>query len=157
MTTPNSLSRRTFMTGLAGAALIGAAGCSPAQQQAQSSATASGSAASATITVRLWDEQVQKAYDASFAEFRKANPGITVKTSLVPWADYFTKLRTDVGGGSADDIFMMNGSYLQPYTSGSVIEIGSPTVVLLTTVRWVTGVPGLVIVAVRLLVPAVQP
>ncbi|MEZ5201669.1 MAG: sugar ABC transporter substrate-binding protein [Micropruina glycogenica] len=125
MTTPNALSRRTFMTGLAGAALIGAAGCSPAQQQAQSSATASGSAASATITVRLWDEQVQKAYDASFAEFSKANPGITVKTSLVPWADYFTKLRTDVGGGSADDIFMMNGSYLQPYTSGSVIEIGS--------------------------------
>ena len=55
MTTPNALSRRTFMTGLAGAALIGAAGCSPAQQQAQSSATASGSAASATITVRLWD------------------------------------------------------------------------------------------------------
>ncbi|MFT3861093.1 ABC transporter substrate-binding protein [Micropruina sp.] len=125
MTTVNTLSRRTLMTGLAGAALIGAAGCSPAQQQSQQSATASASAITATITVRLWDEQVQKAYDASFAEFSKANPGITVKTSLVPWADYFTKLRTDVGGDTADDIFMMNGSYLQPYTSGSVIEIGS--------------------------------
>ena len=120
------LSRRTFMTGLAGAAVIGAVGCSPAQQQASSSATASGSAASGTVTVRLWDEQVQKAYDASFAEFTKQNPGITVKTVLVPWSDYFTKLRTDVSGGNADDIFMMNGSYLQPYvTSGSLLEIGS--------------------------------
>ena len=120
------LSRRTLMTGLAGAALVGAAGCSPAQQQASSSAAASGSAASGTVTVRLWDEQVQKACDASFAQFSKKNPGITVKTVLVPYADYFTKLRTDVGGGNADDIFMMNGSYLQPYvTSSSLLEIGS--------------------------------
>ncbi|MFT4109038.1 ABC transporter substrate-binding protein [Propionicimonas sp.] len=124
MTAP--LSRRTFMTGLAGAALLGAAGCSPAQQQASSSASASGSGASGSVTVRLWDEQVQKAYDASFAAFSTQNPGITVKTVLVPWADYFTKLRTDVGGGNADDIFMMNGSYLQPYvTSNSLLEIGS--------------------------------
>ena len=114
------------MTGLAGAALVGAAGCSPAQQQASSSAAASGSAASGTVTVGLWDEQVQKACDASFAQFSKKNPGITVKTVLVPYADYFTKLRTDVGGGNADDIFMMNGSYLQPYvTSSSLLEIGS--------------------------------
>ena len=56
------------MTGLAGAALIGAAGCSPAQP-AQPSASASASGATATVTVRLWDEQVQKAYEASFVEF----------------------------------------------------------------------------------------
>ena len=125
MTTANNLSRRTFMTGLAGAALIGAAGCSPAQQ-AQPSASASASGATATVTVRLWDEQVQKAYEASFVEFSKKNPGITVKTVLVPYADYFTKLRTDVGGGSADDIFMLNGAYLQPYVaSNSLVEIGA--------------------------------
>lgn len=126
MTTAHPLSRRSFMTGLAGAALLGAAGCSPAQQATQPAASASGSALSGTVTVRLWDEQVKKAYDASFAEFTKANPGITVKTVLVPWADYFTKLRTDIGGGTADDIVMMNGSYLQPYvTAGSFQEIGS--------------------------------
>jgi len=124
VTSAPTLSRRTLMTGLAGAALIGAAGCSPAAQQNQASASASG--APATVTVRLWDEQVQKAYDASFAEFSKQNPEITVKTVLVPWADYFTKLRTDVSGGNADDIVMMNGSYLQPYvTSGSLMEIGA--------------------------------
>ena len=117
------LGRRTFVTAVAAAVALGAAGCSPAQQ-AQPSASAGG--ATTTVTVRLWDEQVQKAYDASFAEFHKQNPDITVKTVLVPWADYFTKLRTDVSGGNADDIFMMNGSYLQPYvTSGSLLEIGA--------------------------------
>ena len=125
MSSAYNVSRRTFMTGLAGAAVIGAAGCSPAQQ-AQPSASVPASGVTATVTVRLWDEQVQKAYDASFTEFSKTNPGITVKTVLVPWADYFTKLRTDVGGGSADDIFMLNGSYLQPYvTSNSLLEIGA--------------------------------
>jgi len=120
------LSRRTFVTGLAGAAVAGLAGCSPAQQATQPAASASGGAVTATVTVRLWDEQVKKAYDLSFAEFTKANPGITVKTVLVPYADYFTKLRTDVGGGNANDIFMMNGSYLQPYvTAGSLLEIGA--------------------------------
>ena len=124
MRSAHTLGRRTFVTAVAAAMVLGAAGCSPAQQQNQPSAAASGEAV--TVTVRLWDEQVQKAYDASFAEFTKQNPNITVKTVLVPWADYFTKLRNDVGGGNADDIFMMNGSYLQPYvTSGSLLEIGA--------------------------------
>ncbi|MFT4216405.1 MAG: sugar ABC transporter substrate-binding protein [Micropruina sp.] len=124
MRSAHTLGRRTFVTAVAAAVALGAAGCSPAaQQQSQSSAS---TGAPVTVTVRLWDEQVQKAYDASFAEFTKQNPNITVKTVLVPWADYFTKLRTDVSGGNADDIFMMNGSYLQPYvTSGALMEIGS--------------------------------
>ena len=123
MRTAHTVGRRTFVGAVAAAVAIGTAGCSPAQQSAPSPA-ASGPAT--TITVRLWDEQVQKAYDASFAEFTKQNPNITVKTVLVLWADYFTKLRNDVSGGNADDIFMMNGSYLQPYvTSGSLLEIGA--------------------------------
>ena len=123
MRSVHKLGRRTFVAAVASAVALGAAGCSPAQQS-QPSTSASGP--TTTVTVRMWDEQWQKAYDASFAEFHKQNPNITVKTTVVPWDDYFTKLRTDVGGGNADDIFMMNGSYLQPYvTSGSLLEIGS--------------------------------
>ncbi len=122
MRSAHKLGRRTFVAAVASAMALGAAGCSPAQQ---SQPTTSGGAAT-TVTVRLWDEQVKKAYDDSFAEFHKQNPDITVKTTLVPWADYFTKLRTDVSGGNADDIFMMNGSYLQPYVdSGDLLEIGA--------------------------------
>ena len=122
MRSAHKLGRRTLVAAVASALALGAAGCSPAQSQP----SASTGGATTTVTVRMWDEQWQKAYDASFAEFTKQNPTIAVKTVLVPWADYFTKLRTDVSGDNAEDIFMMNGSYLQPYTSGSVIEIGSP-------------------------------
>ncbi len=122
MRSAHKLGRRTLVAAVASALALGAAGCSPAQSQP----SASTGGATTTVTVRMWDEQWQKAYDASFAEFTKQNPTIAVKTVLVPWADYFTKLRTDVSGDNAEDIFMMNGSYLQPYvTSGSLLEIGS--------------------------------
>ncbi|MFT3970017.1 MAG: sugar ABC transporter substrate-binding protein [Micropruina sp.] len=123
MRSVHRLGRRTFVAAVATAVALGAAGCSPAQQ-AQPTASAGGEAV--TVTVRMWDEQWQKVYDASFAKFHEQNPNITVKTVVVPWNDYFTKLRNDVGGGNAEDIFMMNGSYLQPYvTSGSLLEIGA--------------------------------
>lgn len=78
-----------------------------------------------TVTVRLWDEQVQKAYRSSFAEFEKKNPDIDVKTVLVPWADYFTKLRTDVAAGDADDIYWVNAGNFEDYaTGGDLVDIG---------------------------------
>jgi|GEM_PF-255935 len=132
----NNLTRRGLLAGLAagGLGIAGLAACSPAQQggndQPGTGGTGgSGSAAggaTGTVTVRLWDEQVQKAYDEGFAALMAKNPGLTVKTVLVPWADYFTKLRTDVAGGNADDIFLMNGSYIEPYiTSNNILEIGA--------------------------------
>lgn len=76
------------------------------------------------VTVRLWDEQVQKAYDTSFAAFEKQNPEIDVKTSLVPWADYFTKLRTDVAAGTADDVFWVNAGNFEDYASaGDLVDV----------------------------------
>jgi multiple sugar transport system substrate-binding protein len=77
-----------------------------------------------TVTVRLWDDQVQKAYDSSLAEFEKKNPDIQVKTSLVPWADYFTKLRTDLAGGEGDDIFWVNAGNFEDYAAnGDLVNI----------------------------------
>ena len=63
-----------------------------------------------TVTFRLWDDQVAKAYESSFAEFEKKNPDIKVDVQLVPWADYWTKLPTDIAAGTAADIFWTNTS-----------------------------------------------
>lgn len=63
-----------------------------------------------TVTFRLWDEQVAKAYQDSFAEFEKQNAGIKVTVEVVPWADYFTKLPTDIAAGTAADIYWTNTS-----------------------------------------------
>ena len=77
------------------------------------------------VTVRLWDEQVAAAYRKSFAEFTRTHPDIDVRTNVVSYSTYFTTLRTDVAGGSADDIFWVSNAYLAGYAdSGRLIDIG---------------------------------
>jgi multiple sugar transport system substrate-binding protein len=102
------------------------------------------------ITVRLWDPQVADAYRQSFAEFSRRHPGIEVRVNVVPYANYFNSLRTDVAGGSADDIFWINNAYLAPYAdSGRLIAITAeagwePSVVAqFTRNRTLWGVPQL--------------
>jgi multiple sugar transport system substrate-binding protein len=77
------------------------------------------------ITVRLWDEQVAAAYRKSFAVFARTHPDIEVHTNVVSYSTYFTTLRTDVAGGSADDIFWVSNAYLAGYAdSGRLVDIG---------------------------------
>ncbi|MCV7346267.1 ABC transporter substrate-binding protein [Mycolicibacterium rhodesiae] len=67
------------------------------------------------VTVRVWDPQVAAAYAESFTEFSRTHPGIEVRTNVVPYASYFTTLRTDVAGGGADDIFWLNNANFAEY------------------------------------------
>jgi multiple sugar transport system substrate-binding protein len=67
------------------------------------------------VTVRLWDQQVAAAYRESFAEFNRQHPDIEVRTNVVPYANYFSTLRTDVAGGGADDIFWISNAYFAEY------------------------------------------
>jgi multiple sugar transport system substrate-binding protein len=77
------------------------------------------------VTVRLWDDQVAAAYRQSFAAFSRAHPDIEVHTNVVSYSTYFTTLRTDVAGGSADDIFWVSNAYLAGYAgSGRLMDIG---------------------------------
>ena len=77
------------------------------------------------VTVRLWDEQVAEAYRQSFAAFSRAHPDIEVHTNVVSYSSYFNTLRTDVAGGSADDIFWVSNAYLAGYAdSGRLMDIG---------------------------------
>jgi multiple sugar transport system substrate-binding protein len=81
------------------------------------------------VTVRLWDPQVAATYRKSFDEFTRRHPGTEVRVDLVAYSTYFTTLRTDVAGGSADDIFWISNAYLAGYAdSGRLIPITpSPT------------------------------
>ena len=77
-----------------------------------------------TLTVRVWDKQVAQSYEQSFAAFEKANPNIDVAVNVVPWADYFTKLRVDVAGETADDVFWLNaGNFADYAVNGSLMNI----------------------------------
>jgi len=67
------------------------------------------------ITVRLWDQEVAAAYIESFKEFTRTHPGIEVRTTVVPYANYFDTLRTDVAGGGAEDVFWINNAHFAQY------------------------------------------
>ncbi|MCP2031254.1 multiple sugar transport system substrate-binding protein [Okibacterium sp. HSC-33S16] len=77
-----------------------------------------------TVTFRLWDSTVAAAYEDSLDAFEKENPTIDVKIKVVDWADYWTKLRTDVAEKKMDDIFWVNNSYFGAYAdSGNLVNI----------------------------------
>lgn len=76
------------------------------------------------VTVRLWAAPIAAAYQQSFAAFSRTHPNIEVHTNLVSFSTYFDTLRTDVAGGSADDIFWLSNAYLAAYAdSGRLMKI----------------------------------
>ncbi|SDB94545.1 carbohydrate ABC transporter substrate-binding protein, CUT1 family [Sanguibacter gelidistatuariae] len=104
---------------LAAAALLAA--CSPSGDGSSAAADDSGTT---TVTFRLWDEQVAKAYEKSFAAFTAQNPDITVDVNVVPWASYWDQLPIDVGAGTIDDIFWLNSSNVARYAAaGQLVDI----------------------------------
>ncbi|WP_159839755.1 ABC transporter substrate-binding protein [Nocardia sp. CY41] len=76
------------------------------------------------LGLRIWDESLVPAYRASLAEFERANPDIEVRITVVPWASYQQKLRLDVAGGTADDLFWTN-LYEDYADAGRLIDIGA--------------------------------
>jgi multiple sugar transport system substrate-binding protein len=72
-----------------------------------------------TVTFRLWDEQVAKAYRTSFDAFTKQHPDIKVDVQIVPWADYWTKLPTDIASGTAADLYWTNTSNFGLYADNN--------------------------------------
>ena len=108
------------------------------------------------VTVRLWDQQVAAAYRRSFDAFTRRHPGIEVRINVVAYSTYFDTLRTDVAGGSADDIFWISNAYFAPYAdSGRLVDVTStlgplavagwepPVVEQFTRDRRLWGVPQL--------------
>ncbi|AKS36429.1 ABC transporter substrate-binding protein [Mycolicibacterium goodii] len=76
------------------------------------------------VTVRLWDPQVAAAYRESFDAFSDEHPDIEVRVNTVAYASYFDSLRTDVAGGSADDIFWISNAYFAGYAdNGHLLDI----------------------------------
>jgi multiple sugar transport system substrate-binding protein len=101
-------------TAVAAVALAGCSGSSNGTDTSQK----------VTLTFRTWDTNAAAAYKEAFAAYHKDNPNVTVTVDVVPWANYFTKLRTDIAGGSADDLFWINNSSYSGYASnGSLVNI----------------------------------
>jgi multiple sugar transport system substrate-binding protein len=76
------------------------------------------------VRVRIWGDPVAAAYRESFEAFNRAHPDIEVRTDMVAYPTYFNTLRTDMAGGSADDIFWLSNAYFAAYAdSGRLLDI----------------------------------
>ncbi|NGP45938.1 sugar ABC transporter substrate-binding protein [Bacillaceae bacterium SIJ1] len=75
-----------------------------------------------TLQIGLWDENLKDVIDQNIARFEEENPGVTVEVTYTPWADYWTKLRTNLAGGGGPDVFWMNGPNIYQYASSGLIK-----------------------------------
>ena len=98
------------------------------------------------VTVRIWAQPIAAAYRESFEAFNRAHPDIEVHINMVAYSTYFNTLRTDVAGGSADDIFWLSNAYLAAYAdSGRLLNIGKtlgPVRPRRGSRRWSTSSPA---------------
>ncbi|MBB6345329.1 ABC transporter substrate-binding protein [Nonomuraea muscovyensis] len=94
----------------AGALVAGLAGCS--------SSDGADAGGKVTLTYAYWDEENQGAAMRKITEeFTKAHPDIEVKLQFTPNKEYWTKLQTAAAGGTAPDVFWMNGPRIGLYAS----------------------------------------
>jgi multiple sugar transport system substrate-binding protein len=90
----------------------GSASNTPATPTAAAPATADNTPVELRYTT--WDESQSPAYQKIIDAFQKENPTIKVTLQVIPWANYWDKLNTDIAGGSAPDVFW---NYI-PYVAG---------------------------------------
>lgn len=94
-----------------------------------SSKTSTSSGGKTTLSYAIWDQTQQPAMQKIITAFEQQNPDITVKIQLTPYADYFTKLQTAASGGSAPDVFWMNGPNFQLYAAnGQLMSLTSASI-----------------------------
>ena len=124
------MKRRTILSSLAAAGLLGtAAACSPSSDGGGDSTGGASDAGGSTggdkgtLTFRLWDQNAVPAYEESFQAFT-AESGWNVNIDVVPWGDYWTRLPLDVASGDAADVYWMNSAnYVQFKDSEALLDI----------------------------------
>jgi len=76
------------------------------------------------VSFLTYDENKEGAETAVVAAFQAAHPEITVDFQLLPYADYFTSLKTWIAGGTAPDIASLDLAMLQEMAaSGSIVDL----------------------------------
>ncbi|MFI6741862.1 ABC transporter substrate-binding protein [Nonomuraea sp. NPDC050451] len=73
------------------------------------------------LTYRIWDKNQQPAMQQIVDRFQAAHPNIHVTIQLTANQEYWTKLQGDATGGSAPDVFWMNGPHAQLYASNGML------------------------------------
>lgn len=102
---------------------------SDATEAAATEAAATEVAAAEPVTIKVvsfltYDETKEGAESQVVAAFQAAHPEIIVDFQLLPYADYFTSLKTWIAGGTAPDVASLDLAMLQEMAAaGSVVDM----------------------------------
>ncbi len=102
-------------TAAAGATTTQAAGAATSGPQAATSGEV------VTLRYALWNQNQVPAMEQIVAAFKQSNPNIDVAIELTPFDQYWTKLEAGATGGSAPDLFWMNGPNFVKYASNGIL------------------------------------
>lgn len=79
-----------------------------------------------TLRYGIWDAVQKPALQKSVDAFEKAHPNITVKIELNAWAQYWSKLQTQMAGRTAPDVFWDHVGYFPQFAKQGVLADLSP-------------------------------
>lgn len=68
-----------------------------------------------TLKLYYWDEQFKPVIDKTIQAFQKENANIKMESTVIPWAQYWTKLQTSLPTSSGPDIFWLNFMYANEF------------------------------------------
>jgi multiple sugar transport system substrate-binding protein len=83
-----------------------------------------GDAESINLRYMIWDQNQVPAYQQIVDNFTAKNPNINVEIQVIPWGNYWDKLKTEIAGGTAPDIFWNFIPYVPSFSNkGALLDI----------------------------------
>lgn len=62
-----------------------------------------------------WNEPQKAVVDKTIEEFNKIYPNIKIESTVIPWAQYWTKLQTSLPSGAGPDLYQLNAPHAVEY------------------------------------------
>ncbi len=94
----------------------------PSASTASAAECGSYTGAPAKITFAMWGDTTELANQQKIVDaFQALNPNITVNVTVSDWDSYWPKLQTDLAGGNAPDVFLMDGPLFPDYQTRDVL------------------------------------
>lgn len=73
------------------------------------------------LSYRIWDKNQLPAMQRIVDRFQATHPNVRIGIQLTASQEFWTKLQADATGGSAPDVFWMNGPHAQLYASNGML------------------------------------
>lgn len=127
-----SVSRRALLTSASavtlGSALAACGGDSSSSDVSVNAIPEDPAELTGEISYGFWDVNQQDALEQMIEAFGQIYPDVTVTLQMTPWADYWTKLRTQVSSQELPDVFWMNGPNFRSYAVNDQLAPLTPLV-----------------------------